>query len=161
MNSAVYPGSFDPITLGHLNIIKRASKVFVKIYVCVLNNSAKKPLFTLEERLDFIKRSVKRFENVEVMYYDGLAVEFARERCAKVIVKGLRAVTDYDWEVQMALANKKIHPDIDTLFFASSEKYAYLSSTVVKEMAKYNADLSEFVPREVINDIVQIIQNRR
>lgn len=154
MKIAVYPGSFDPITLGHLNIIKRAARIFDKIYVCVMKNSEKNPLFTREERVELIKRTVKNFPNVEVETAEGLLVKYAKDRGATVIVKGLRAVSDFDWEFQMALANRKIDPGIDTLFLASSEKYTYLSSTVVKEMAKYSADLREFVPREIIEDVV-------
>ena len=154
MKTAVYPGSFDPITLGHLNIIKRAAAIFDKVYVCVMKNSEKNPLFTREERVELIRRTVMNFPNVEVETTDGMLVRYAKDRGAKVIVKGLRAVSDFDWEFQMALANRKIDPAIDTLFLASSEKYTYLSSTVVKEMAKYGADLREFVPREIIEDIV-------
>jgi pantetheine-phosphate adenylyltransferase len=160
MRIAVYPGSFDPITLGHLNIIKRAAKIFDKVYVCVMKNSDKSPLFTREERVDLIARTVKNFANIEVETSDELLVRYAKDRGATVIVKGLRAVSDFDWEFQMALANRKIDPSIDTLFLASSEKYTYLSSTVVKEMAKYGADLREFVPREIVEDVLNKIQKR-
>jgi pantetheine-phosphate adenylyltransferase len=153
MKIAVYPGSFDPITLGHLNIIKRAARIFDKLYVVVMKNSAKSPMFTREERVELIRRTVINFPNIEVETDDGLLVKFCREKGATVIVKGLRAVSDFDWEFQMALINRKIDPAIDTLFLASSEKYTYLSSTVVKEMAKHGADLREFVPREIIEDI--------
>jgi pantetheine-phosphate adenylyltransferase len=154
MKIAVYPGSFDPVTLGHLNIIRRAAAIFDTVYVCVMANSDKNPLFTKEERVELIRRSTTRYKNVEVETASGLLVEYAKSKQAQVIVKGLRAVSDFDWEFQMALANRKIDPKIDTLFLASSEKYTYLSSTVVKEMAKYGADLSEFVPREIVEDIV-------
>jgi pantetheine-phosphate adenylyltransferase len=154
MKTAVYPGSFDPITLGHLNIIKRAARIFDKVYVAVMKNSAKNPLFTREERVELIKRTVKNFPNVEVETAEGLLVKYCRDRGATVIVKGLRAVSDFDWEFQMALANRKIDPAIDTLFLTASEKYTFLSSTVVKEMAKYGADLRDFVPREIVDDIV-------
>jgi len=160
MNIAVYPGSFDPITLGHLNIIKRAAAVFDKLYICVMINSAKNALFTREERMDLIARTVKNYRNVEVDTSDGLLVNYAREKGARVIVKGLRAVSDFDREFQMALANKKVDPSVDTFFLASSEKYTYLSSTVVKEMAKYGADLSGFVPREIIEDVLRKIKDR-
>jgi pantetheine-phosphate adenylyltransferase len=153
MKTAVYPGSFDPVTLGHLNIIRRAAAIFDKVYVCVMSNSDKNPMFTKEERVELIRRTVARFPNVEVETGSGLLVEYAKSKDACVIVKGLRAVSDFDWEFQMALANRKIDATIDTLFFASSEKYTYLSSSVVKEMAKYGADLSEFVPREIIADV--------
>lgn len=154
MKIAVYPGSFDPITLGHLNIIKRAARIFDKLYVVVMKNSDKNPLFTREERVELIRRTVVNFPNIEAETSDGLLVKYCREKGATVIVKGLRAVSDFDWEFQMALANRKIDPAIDTLFLASSEKYTYLSSTVVKEMAKYGADLREFLPREIIDDII-------
>ncbi|MDR0838220.1 MAG: pantetheine-phosphate adenylyltransferase [Oscillospiraceae bacterium] len=157
MKNAVYPGSFDPITLGHLNIIRRASRIFDKLYVCVMANSSKQPLFTCEERMDMIRRTVRHFGNVEVDTSDDLLVKHARELDAKVVIKGLRAVSDFDFEFQMALANKIIEPNIETLFMASSGKYTYLSSTVVKEMAKYGADLKEFVPREIIDDILRKI----
>lgn len=160
MKTAVYPGSFDPITLGHLNIIKRSAIIFDKIYVCVMSNSEKSPLFTREERMELIKRTVKNFPNVVVEEADGLVVKYAKEKGATVIIKGLRAVSDFDWEFQMALANRKIDPAIDTLFLASSEKYTYLSSTVVKEMAKHGADLREFIPREIIEDIISKTQHK-
>jgi len=154
MKIAVYPGSFDPITLGHLNIIKRAAKIFDKVYVCVMVNSGKNPMFTLEERMEFIKRVVAKFGNVEVDCSDKLLVDFAKEKGATVIVKGLRAVSDFEMEFHMALTNKKLEPTIDTVFLTASEKYTYLSSTIVKEMAKYDADLTKFAPREIINDII-------
>ena len=155
MKIAVYPGSFDPITLGHLNIIKRAAKIFDKVYVCVMVNSGKCPMFTLEERMEFARRVVKRFGNVEVECSDMLLVRYARTKNASVIVKGLRAVSDFEMEFQMAMTNKKLEPSIDTVFLAAGEKYTYLSSTVVKEMAKYGADLNKFVPREIIDDIIK------
>jgi pantetheine-phosphate adenylyltransferase len=160
MKSAVYPGSFDPITLGHLNIIKRAARIFDKVYVAVMKNSEKNPLFTREERVELIKRTVKNFPNVEVETAEGLLVNYCRDRGAAVIVKGLRAVSDFDWEFQMALANRKIDPAIDTLFLTASEKYTFLSSTVVKEMAKYGADLRDFVPREIVEDIVRKMSSK-
>lgn len=161
MKTAVYPGSFDPITLGHLNIIRRAAAVFDKLYVCVMVNSDKHPLFTKEERIELIRRTVKHYGNVEVETSSDLLVKYAKSRGATVIVKGLRAVSDFDFEFQMALANKKIEPEIETVFLASSEKYTYLSSTVVKEMAKYGADLRDFVPREIIEDIIKKTGNKQ
>jgi len=154
MSIAVYPGSFDPITLGHLNIIRRAAAIFDKVYVCVMINSDKHPLFTREERMELIQRCTKNLKNVVVETSDELLVKYAKDRGAKAIVKGLRAVSDFDWEFQMALANKKIEPGIDTVFLTSSEKYTYLSSTIVKEMAKYGTDLRSFVPREIIDDVI-------
>jgi len=161
MSIAVYPGSFDPITLGHLNIIKRAARIFDKVIVCVMVNSAKHPMFSLEERVELIRKTVSNFKNVEVEGWDDLLIKFAKEKGANVIVKGLRAVSDFDSEFQMALINRKIDPAVDTLFLASSEKYTYLSSTVVKEMAKYGTDLREFVPREIVDDILNKLVKRR
>jgi pantetheine-phosphate adenylyltransferase len=160
MKTAVYPGSFDPITLGHLNLIKRVARIFDKVCVCVMMNSDKNPLFTREERVELIRRTVLHLPNVEVETSDGLLVNYCRSKGATVIVKGLRAVSDFEWEFQMALANRKIDPAIDTLFLTASEKYMFLSSTVVREMAKYGADLREFVPREILEDIVGKIKSR-
>jgi len=156
---AVYPGSFDPITLGHLNIIRRVAAVFDKLYVCVMVNSDKKPLFTCEERVDFIRRSTKRFPNVTVESSDKLLVEYMEERDAKVIIKGLRAVSDFDREFQTALINRKLKPGIETLFMPSSEKYTYISSSAVKEMTRYGADLKTFVPHEIIDDVVRKVES--
>ena len=161
MSIAIYPGSFDPVTLGHLNIIKRASRIFDKLYVSVMENSSKKPILTMEQRLDYLHRCTSRFPNVIVDSSSSLLVEYAKEKNATVIVKGLRAVSDFDWEFQMALANKKLAPDIDTLFLMASQKYMYLSSTIVKEMARYGADLSEFIPREILDDFICQIRHRR
>ena len=160
MRIALYPGSFDPITLGHLNIIRRAAHVFDKIIVCVMVNSSKTPLFTLEERVNLIRRTVSRLGNVEVEMCDDLLVKHAKEVGANVIIKGLRAVSDFDWEFQMALANKVIEPEIETLFMTSSSKYTYLSSTVVREMARYGASIEEFVPREIIGDILDKVHQK-
>ena len=158
MSIAVYPGSFDPITLGHLNIIRRASRVFDKLFVCVMSDSEKNPLFTFDERVDFIKRSVTRYPNVTVETSKDLLVDYMKSKNAKVIIKGMRAVSDFDREFQIALINKKLDPNIETLLMPSSEKYTYLSSTVVKEMAKYGADLSTFVPKEIIDDVVSKVK---
>ncbi|NLB28707.1 MAG: pantetheine-phosphate adenylyltransferase [Clostridiales bacterium] len=159
MNIAFYPGSFDPITLGHLNIIRRSSRLFDKLHVCVMVNSAKQPLFTAEERVELIERTVKHLGNVFVDTSNELVVKHAKALGASVIIKGLRAVSDFDKEFQMALANKIIAPQIETLFMTSSSKYTYLSSTVVKEMARYGTDLSEFVPHQIIDDIMRKMHN--
>ena len=153
MSVAIYPGSFDPVTLGHLNIIKRASACFDKLIVCVMVNSNKHGMFTPDERVDLLRRSTRRFPNVEVDFSNELLAAYARRRGARVVVKGLRAVSDYEQEVQMALINRKLNPRLDTMFLASSEKYTYLSSTIVKEMARYGADLAEFIPREIVDDV--------
>ena len=154
MNTAIYPGSFDPITLGHLNIIRRAASIFDKVIVCVMVNSVKNPMFTLDERVELINRVVSRLNNVQVETFSGLLAEFAEQHEPAVIVKGLRVVSDFEAEFQMALINKKINPKLDTLFLTASEKYTYLSSSVMKEMARYGADLSEFVPYEIIDDVL-------
>ena len=155
MKTAIYPGSFDPITLGHLNIIKRAAVCFDRLIVCVLVNSEKvnRGLFTPEERVELIRRVVQKLPNVEVDCSSGLLAEYARQKKACTLVKGLRAVSDYENELQMALINRKLNPRLETMFLPSSAKYTYLSSSVVKEMARYGSDLSDFVPREIIDDI--------
>ena len=153
MKTAIYPGSFDPVTLGHLNIIKRAAQCFDRVIVCVMVNSKKHGLFTPEERVELLRRSTERFQNVEVDFSCELLAAYAKRRRAHVVVKGLRAVSDFEQEVQMAVINRKLNPRLETMFLASSDKYTYLSSTVVKEMARYGADLGEFVPREIVDDV--------
>lgn len=155
MTTAIYPGSFDPITLGHLNIIRRASKIFDQVVVCVMVNSAKSPMFSLEERMELIERVVRRLKNVIVDTSDILLAEYAKRYEGAVLVKGLRAVSDFESEFQMAIINNKMNANLDTLFLTSSEKYTYISSSVVKEMAKYGTDLSKFVPREILDDVIQ------
>ena len=154
MKTALYPGSFDPITLGHLNIIRRAAGIFDKVVVCVMKNSEKRPMFSIEERMDLVRRVTERYGNVEVATTDMLLAEYAKNYEGAVIVKGLRAVSDFDYEFQIAIINKKMNPDLETVFLTASEKYTFLSSTVVKEMARYGADLSEFVPMEIIGDVI-------
>ncbi len=154
MKIAIYPGSFDPITLGHLNLIKRASRVFDKLIVCVMVNAQKHPLFTTEERVEQIKLVTQRFDNVEVDSSNAFVAEYAREKGAVAVVRGLRALSDYEKECQMAIINKKINPDLETFFLAASEKYMYLSSSAVKEMAAFGGDLTDFAPRELI-DVIQ------
>lgn len=161
MTTAIIPGSFDPITLGHLNIIRRAAQIFDRVVVCVMKNSAKSYMFTLDERVELTARVVARFANVEVRTTDLLLAEYAKQFEGAVIVKGLRAVSDFDYEFQIALINKKMNPELDTLFLTASEKYTFLSSTVVKEMAAYGADLSEFAPVEIIDDIIKRSNDRR
>lgn len=154
MKIAIYPGSFDPITLGHLNVIKRAAQAFDKLIVCVMVNSEKNGgLFAPEERVELIKRVTKNLHNVEVDYSSELVADYARRKGSRVLVKGLRAVSDFEKEVQMAIINRKLYHNLDTFFIPSSEKYTYLSSSIVKEMARYGANLSDFVPREIIADV--------
>ncbi len=154
MKTALYPGSFDPITLGHLNIVRRAAAVFDKVVVCVMKNSEKSPMFTIEERMELARKVTARFSNVEVATTDMLLAEYAKQFDGAVIVKGLRALSDFDYEFQIALINKKMNPQLETVFLTASEKYTYLSSSVVKEMARYGADLSDFVPIEIIGDVI-------
>ena len=163
MKTAIYPGSFDPITLGHLNIIKRAAVCFDKLIVCVMVNSEKvnRGLFTEAERVELIRRVVAKLPNVEVDSSSTLIAEYARQKKACTLVKGLRAVSDYENELQMALINRKHNPRLETMFLPSSTKYTYVSSSMVKEMARYGADLSDFVPREIIADIQEKMNGRR
>ncbi|MBR1659380.1 MAG: pantetheine-phosphate adenylyltransferase [Oscillospiraceae bacterium] len=155
MTTAICPGSFDPITLGHLNIIRRASKIFDEVVVvCMVNSEKRTPLFTLDERMELIRRVVKRFPNVRVDCSDTLLAEYAKRFEGAVLVKGLRAVSDYESEAQMALINKKMNPNLETVFLTSSEKYTYISSSVVKEMARYGTDLRKFVPMEILDDVI-------
>ena len=161
MKIAIYPGSFDPITLGHLNIIKRAALCFDKLIVCVMVNSQKNGLFTPEERVELIRRVVSQLPNVEVDASSILRAEYAKQRRARVIVKGLRAVSDFEAEVQMSVINRKLNPNVDTMFLPSHEKYTYLSSTVVKEMVRYGVELSDFLPREIIQDVKKKTEESR
>ncbi len=156
-NIAVYPGSFDPVTNGHLDIIKRASRIFEKVYVAVLVNSAKSPMFTESERADMLSRSIADMglKNVEVHVFGGLLVDFISEKGANVIVKGLRAVSDFEYEFQMALMNHKLLREVETLFMMTSNKYSYLSSSIVKEVARYGGNLNGLVPEALIPEITQ------
>ena len=160
MTTAIYPGSFDPITLGHLNIIRRASKIFDKVVVCVMVNSAKTPMFSREERVELIERVVKRLPNVTVDTSDILLADYAKRYEGAVLVKGLRAVSDFETEFQMALINRKVNPNLDTFFLTASEQYTYLSSSVVKELARYGADLSSLLPEQIIGDVLEKTRNR-
>lgn len=163
MSTAIYPGSFDPVTLGHLNIIKRAAACFDKLIVCVMVNSEKvnRGLFTPEERVELIRRVVAKLPNVEADCSSTLIAEYARQKRACTLVKGLRAVSDYENELQMALINRKLNPRLETMFLPSSAKYTYVSSSMVKEMARYGAELSDFVPREIIGDVQRKMDSRR
>lgn len=145
MSKAIYPGSFDPVTNGHLDIIERASGMFDEVVVGVLKNSAKKAMFTAEERVNMIRELTVNLPNVEVKYFDGLLVDFACKENARTIVRGLRAVTDFDYELQLAQTNRVVNKNIDTVFLATNLKYSYLSSSIVKEIASYDGDISQFV----------------
>ena len=161
MKIAIYPGSFDPVTSGHLNIIRRAAKIFDKLIVCVMVNAGKNPMFTLEERVDLIRRVTSDMENVEVDSSSELLAEYAKRRGSCVIVKGLRAGSDFENEFQMALINHKINPHLDTMFLTAESQYMYLSSSTVKELGNYNVDLSEFLPQQIIPDFKKRILEKR
>ena len=155
MKVGIYPGSFDPITLGHLDIITRSSKVVDKLIIGVLNNSAKNALFTPDERVDMIKRVTENIPNVEVESFSGLLVDYAKMKNVNVIVRGLRAITDFEYELQIAQANHKANPEIDTIFFTTNLEYSYISSSIAKEFAFYGSDVSQIVPplvREKLNE---------
>ena len=147
MRVCIYPGSFDPITNGHLDIIERASKIFDKLIVSVVENPSKQPVFTLKERVELIKECVKVYENIEVDSFTGLLTDYVKEKGASTIVKGLRIVADFEYEFQMALLNKSISPEIETIFMMTNSKYSYISSTMIKEIARLGANLDEFVPK--------------
>lgn len=149
MTTAMYPGSFDPVTRGHLDIIKRASRMFDKLIVAVLINSAKTPLFTVDQRVEMLRECCKDIPNVEIASFDGLTVNFAKAQGATVMVRGLRAVTDFENEMQLAHTNHALLPGIETVFLATSIKWSYLSSTIVKEAAHYRQDVSQFVTPNV------------
>ena len=149
MKIAVYPGSFDPATYGHLDVIRRAAVSFDKVIVGVLHNSSKSPLFSVQERVNILEKATRDVPNVEVKPFEGLSVNFARENHAQVIIRGLRAVTDFEYELQMAQTNRVLAPDVDTVFLTTSLEYAYLSSTILKEVAHFGGDLSKFAPAEI------------
>ena len=156
MRTAICPGSFDPITLGHLNIIRRSAKIFDRVVVCIMKNSTKtSPMFSVEERTDMVRRAVSRYQNVTVENSDILLAEYAKRFENPVIVKGLRAASDFEYAFQMDLINKNINPQLETMFLTASGKYTFLSSSVVREMAKYGADLTGLVPSELIEEIEQ------
>ena len=155
MKSAIYPGSFDPVTYGHLDIIERASQVMDHLIVGVLNNNAKSPLFSVEERVKMLRDVTAHLPNVEVQSFGGLLVDFAVQSNANVIVRGLRAITDFEYELQMSQTNRKIAPNVDTIFFTTNLKYAYLSSSIVKEVAMYGGNIDEFVPPVIAGYIRQ------
>lgn len=155
MKKAIYPGSFDPLTLGHVDIIERSARIVDELVVGVLNNSAKNSLFSLEERVSMIKEITGHLPNVTVASFDGLLVDYMKEIDATIIVRGLRAVTDFEYELQIAQTNHVENPDVETIFLTTSLQYSYLSSTIVKEFASYGGDISKFVPRQFIDRIYQ------
>lgn len=160
MTKAIYPGSFDPVTFGHLDIIKRSAKIFDEVIVGVLNNNSKTPLFSVENRVKMLEEVVKDIPNVKVMAFEGLLVDFAKKINAQIIVRGLRAVTDFEYELQMSQTNMVLDKDIDTIFFTTSLEYAYLSSSTVKEAAYHGADISRFVPASVVKKVYEKFSNK-
>ncbi|RKM62488.1 pantetheine-phosphate adenylyltransferase [Butyrivibrio sp. CB08] len=154
MKTAIYPGSFDPVTFGHLDIIKRASRMFDEVIVAVMVNSAKTTLFSLDERVKMLQESVKGLSNVRIEHISGLLIDYCKAEDIHIVIKGLRAVTDFEYELQIAQVNKELsHNEVDTLFLTTSLEYSYLSSSVVKEIARYNGDVSPCVPDFVADEL--------
>ncbi len=161
MKIAIYPGSFDPVTSGHLNVIRRSAGIFDKLIVCVMVNAVKNPMFSLEERVDLIRRVTQDLPNVEVDSSNELLADYAKRKGGCVIVKGLRAGSDFENEFQMALINRKINPELDTMFMPAESQFMYLSSSTVKELGNYRVDLSDFLPSEIIPDFQAKIEQRK
>ena len=161
MRIGVYPGSFDPATLGHLDIIQRASRLFDKLIVAPMINGEKHSSFTMEEKVDFLRRMTRDLPNVEVESFGGLLADYVKEKNACAIVKGLRAVSDFEYEFQMALANKKLNPDVDTVFLMTGQKYLFLRSTIVRDIARHGGDITGFVPEEIRDDIMKKLDRTR
>jgi len=161
MKTAIYPGTFDPITNGHLDIIERAIKMFDKVIVMVARNSAKNPMFSDQERVDLIRAAVRKYKRVEVASFQGLLVEYAKKRKATAILRGLRAISDFEYEFQLALMNRKLNESVETVFLMPSEKYTYLNSTIVREIARLGGDVSEFVPPVVQNAFARKLRSQK
>ncbi|NLK76190.1 MAG: pantetheine-phosphate adenylyltransferase [Clostridiales bacterium] len=153
MRRAIYPGSFDPVTFGHIDMIERSAKIVDELLVAVLNNSAKNPLFSVKERVSMLEEITSHLPNVKVTSFDGLLIDYANKVDASIIIRGLRAVTDFEYELQIAQTNRIVNPNVATLFLTTSLEYAYLSSTIVKEVASYGGDISHFVPERLIERI--------
>jgi len=153
--TVICPGSFDPVTFGHIDIITRAAKMFDHVIVGVFINMEKKPNFNIDERIDFLRRTVGHLSNVEIVGFDGLLAEYAKERGASAVVRGLRAVSDFEYEFQMALTNRKLNPQLDTVFLASDAQYTYLSSSIVKNVARFGGDITNFVPECIHDEIFE------
>ncbi len=155
MRIAVYPGSFDPVTMGHLDIINRSALLVDELVVGVLNNNSKSPLFSVDERVNMLKEVTKEIPNVRVTSFSGLLVDFVKQLDAKIVIRGLRAVTDFEYELQMSQTNRLLDNSIDTIFLNTNLKYSYLSSSVVREVARYGGDISKFVPEQVISKVYE------
>lgn len=155
MTVAVYPGSFDPVTLGHFDIIERTAAIMDKVIIGVLNNNSKTPLFSVEERVNMLKSVTAHMPNIEIQSFDGLLVDFVRKSEASVIVRGLRAITDFEYELQLSQTNRVIAPEVDTIFLTTNLKYSYLSSSIVKEIAMYHGDISAFLHPEIAEMVRQ------
>ncbi|NLX77859.1 MAG: pantetheine-phosphate adenylyltransferase [Clostridiaceae bacterium] len=155
MKIFVYPGSFDPVTNGHMDIIERAAKLCDKLIVAVLKNRSKSPAFTMEERVSFLEQVLKGRDNIEVIPFSGLLVDFMRKHNATTVIKGLRAVSDFEYEFQMALLNKNLAPEVETLFMMTNIKYSYLSSSAVRELASYGGNIRDLVPEQIVDQIYQ------
>ena len=161
MRIAVYPGSFDPVRFGHIDIIRRSAAITDELIVGVLQNKAKTPLFSVEERVKMLGEVTKEIKNVKIVPFEGLLIDFAKEMEAKVIVRGLRAVTDFEYELQMAQTNHKLNSEIETLFMTTSLDYSYLSSSVVREIAAFDGDISQFVPEQVMEQVTKKIKEKK
>ncbi len=160
MKVAIYPGSFDPITLGHLNLIERASQIFDELTVCVMVNVQKQPMFSADERVEMIRRVTTHLPNVKVEMFSGLLADYAKEKGNCVVVKGLRAITDFDAEFQQAIINRKLYQGLDTMFLTAENRFMYLSSSAVKAIGMYDADLSDFLPEQIIPDFQKRIHEK-
>ena len=161
MLRAIYPGSFDPVTKGHIDIIERAASIADELIVGVLQNKAKTPLFSVEERVIMLSKVTKNLKNVKIIPFEGLLIDFAKQMDAKVIVRGLRAITDFEYELQMSQTNRKLNSEVETIFLTTSLDYSYLSSTTVKEVASFGGDISQFVPEFVAEKITDKIKEKR
>ena len=160
MLKAIYPGSFDPVTYGHIDIIRRSSKLVDELIVGVLNNNAKSPLFSVEERVKMLEEVTKDIPKVRIVPFEGLLVDFARQMDARMVVRGLRAITDFEYELQMAQTNHKLEEEVETVFLTTALEYSYLSSTIVKEVASFGGDISQFVPKLVMDRIFEKINKK-
>ena len=161
MQTAIYPGSFDPITLGHMDIVERSARLFDSVVVCIVANANKNTLLTLEERCEHVTRVTAHLPNVKVDTWNGLLVDYADRFEKPVVIRGLRALSDFEYEFMMALTNKKLNSRVETIFLASDEKHMYLSSSGVKEIANFGGDFSQFVPREIYDDLLRKFEGRQ